>query len=224
MWLISSALEMQGILFGDLKGGLSQESDAFARYAKTIKRRCEAYIRPVLYKFLLIIFTVLGIEEHPKFSFKRLDEDEENKKKIEGIANMSNALSKIQEDGVISKYQYAKTLRNFANDNVINIEFSDEILNKLKLEEEQAILDTIKEIGTKRKLSPRTRPDGSVDINNPFGRGSRSVPDLPPAEEEGGNLEESEEKVEATSQPDEGEIRNENNEGEGGSQGLESQE
>lgn len=210
MWLISSALEMQGILFGDLKGGLSQESDAFARYAKTIKRRCDAYYRPVLYKLLKIIFLVEGIEESPDFDFDSLDKEEENKKKIESISGLSNMLSKIEEDGVISKYQYAKTLKNFINDNVINLDFSDELLNKLKLEEQQAILDTIKEIGSKRKLEINTGSDGSVNMLDPFKRTSAQN-EIPVQEET------VEEKVEVEEPVDEGENNNENSTGESGS-------
>ena len=175
MWLISSALEMQGILFGDLKGGLSQESDAFARYAKTIKRRSDAYYRPVLYKFLKIIFIVEGISESPDFDFDSLDKFEDNKKKVESIKQMADMLSKIEEDGIISKFQYAKTLKNFINDDVINLEFSDELLNKLKLEEEQAILDTIAELGKKRGINPNHNPGGQIDLMNPFGGSKQSA-------------------------------------------------
>lgn len=175
MWLISSALEMQGILFGDLKGGLSQESDAFARYSKTIKRRCDAYYRPVLYKFLKIIFIVLDIDENPDFDFDSLDKEEENKQKITTINDLSNALGKLEEDGIISKYQYAKTLKNYINDGVINLDFSDELLNKLKLEEEQAILDTIKDIGTKRHVEPNLNENNQVDLLHPFGEREENI-------------------------------------------------
>jgi len=174
MWLISSALEMQGILFGDLKGGLSQESDAFARYAKTILRRSDSLFRPVLYKFLKILFIVLDYDEAPDFDFNSLDKAEENKRKVASLSDLSNMLSKLTEDGIISTYQYAKTLKNFMNDDVINLEFSDELLNKLKLEEEQAILDTIKDIGKKRDRAPNMDLHGNINMNNPFGEVSQT--------------------------------------------------
>lgn len=182
MWLISSALEMQGILFGDLKGGLSQESDAFSRYAKTILRLCDSLYRPVLYKFLKIVFINLGYEESPDFDFNSLDSNEENKKKIGTLADLSNALGKLTEDGVISKYQYAVTLRDFMNKDVINLDFSDELLNKLKLEEEQAILDTIKDIGKKRDRSPNLDRSGNIDMSNPFGEVSAPISTTPSLE------------------------------------------
>lgn len=214
MWLISSALEMQGILFGDLKGGLSQESDAFARYSKTIKRRCDAYYRPVLYKFLKILFIVNGIDENPDFDFDSLDKLEDNKKKISGISDLANLLSKIEEDGIISKYQYAKTLKDFINDDVINLEFSEESLNKLKLEEEQAILDTIKDIGTKRHVSPNVTPEGGIDLRRPFEKSSSvnmiSSPEETVEEEVDEKIEEENDKL------DEGETVNGESAGESG--------
>lgn len=205
MWLISSALEMQGILFGDLKGGLSQESDAFHRYSKTIKSRSETYFRPVLYKLIKILYIVEGIDDNPDFDFDSLDKEEENKKKVEAIKSLSDMLAKIEEDGIISKYQYAKTIKNFMNDEVINLEFSEELLNKLKLEEEQAILDTIKEIGTKRKVDPNKKANGQIDLLNPFGSTQNNTSSTPVEEPE------EEEPEEESSEPEKNEGENLNN-------------
>lgn len=218
MWLISSALEMQGILFGDLKGGLSQESDAFSRYAKTIKRRCDAYFRPVLYKLLKVLFLVHGMQESPDFDFDSLDKAEENKKKIEGIKSLADMLSKIEQDGVISKYQYAKTMKNYINDEVINLDFSDELLNKLKLEEEQAILDTIKDIGVKRHASLRTKPDGSIDQLDPFETSSPSEASEPTTEPMAESTSEPT-PSEQTPEPESGEAPAPETEGENGNPG-----
>lgn len=176
LWLVSAALEMQGILFGDLKGGLSQESDAFHRYSITIKRRCDAYYRPALYKLLKVLFLVNGMEESPDFEFDSLDKQEENDKKVTSVGKLADVLSKIEQDGVISKYQYAKALKNYLNADAINLEFSEPIMNKLKLEEEQAILDTIKDIGAKRHVEPRVGSGGSIDLSNPFGTESEPAP------------------------------------------------
>lgn len=205
MWLISSALEMQGILFGDLKGGLSQESDAFARYAKTIKRRCEAYFRPALYKLLKVLFIVCGIQEAPDFDFDSLDKDEDCKKRIGTISELANLLSKMMADGVISKYQYARVIKDFVNDGAMNISFSDELINKLRLEEEQAILDTIRDIGVKRHREPALNPDGSVNQIDPFGSASAAIPSAPieaePAEEIGEPAEPAEQAPEGQPEP-----------------------
>ena len=169
MWLISAALEMQGVLFGDLKGGLSQESDAFARYAKTIKRRCDAYYRPALKKLLKIIFLTFGWEESPVFDFESLNKIEESKQMMQAAGDLARLLDQMMTGGIISKYQYAKTMKGFLNTGSVSLDFSEELMNKLRLDEEQAILDTIKEIGVKRHEEPRRNERGGIDMVNPFG-------------------------------------------------------
>lgn len=174
MWMISAALEMQGVLFGNLKGGLSDESDAYRRYSDTIYNRCEAWFRPVLYKFLTILFIVYDIKddkgkyEKPDFDFEYLDKFERNKNKVEAIRGVGDMLSKFEQDGIISKYQYAITVKDYVNSDKLNLSFSEEILNKLKLEEEQAILDTIKDISKKRKKAIDYDDQGRINMSSPF--------------------------------------------------------
>lgn len=145
MWLISAALEMQGILFGDLKGGLSQESDAFKRYAKTILGRCDSLVRPVMNKFLKICFAVYDIKGDVDFSFNSLNKEEENNEKINAINGLVSMLSSINDRGLISKYQMALSIQDFMNKGSINIAFTEEQLNKLKLEAQKELLSSIKE-------------------------------------------------------------------------------
>lgn len=174
MWMISAALEMQGVLFGNLKGGLSEESDAYRRYSDTIHNRCDAWYRPVLYKFLTILFIVYDIKdehgryEKPDFDFEYLDKFERNKNKVDAIKGVAEMLSKLEQDGIVSKYQYAVTVRDYTNGDNLNLSFSDEILNKLKLEEEQAILDTIKDISKKRDKKIAYNEQGQVNMSSPF--------------------------------------------------------
>src|SRR5699024_9386243 len=80
MWQISAAVEMQGVLFGDLKQGFSNDVDALERYDETINGRCESYLRPVYEKFLGLLFQLEGIEDKVEFTFdslliKKQDED-----------------------------------------------------------------------------------------------------------------------------------------------------
>lgn len=147
MWLVAAALEMQGVLFGDLKGGLSQESDAFHRYSVTIANRCDSYFRPVLQKLLTVLFLSYGIDEAPEFEFRPLDQDTVNDQKTSSIQNYANMLETLLSQGVISKYQAAISLRNFINDNTISIDFSDIQLNRLRYEEEAEILAAYKTAG-----------------------------------------------------------------------------
>lgn len=147
MWLVAAALEMQGVLFGDLKGGLSQESDAFHRYCVTIMNRCDSYYRPVLQKLLYVIFLMHGIDEMPDFEFRPLDQDEINAARTTAIQNYGNMLETLTGQGVISKYQAAVSLQNFINNNSVNIDFSELQMNKLKFEEEAEILVAYKTAG-----------------------------------------------------------------------------
>lgn len=172
MWLISAALEMQGILYGDLKGGLSQESDALKRYAITIKNRCNEFFRPVLNKFLKILFIVYDVKGSPDFDFISLVKDEENKDKVTSIRELSSMLNELVNNGIISKYQYAMSIKNYINNDAIDINIDDNMLGVLKLEEEQTILDSIDVIGKKHPTAKINRPTFS---NNPFVSETESI-------------------------------------------------
>lgn len=167
MWLISAALEMQGILYGDLKGGLSQESDALRRYAITIENRCNTYYRPVLQKLLMVLFAIYNIEGTVDFDFNSLVIQEENKDKMDAINTYQNVLGGLIDKGIISKYQAAISIQNLMNKDIIDIQFTEENLNRLKLEEEYQILETIKNCGKGRTtgsdiVEGQFGPDGNV--------------------------------------------------------------
>lgn len=169
MWLISAALEMQGILYGDLKGGLSQESDALRRYAITIENRCNSYYRPVLHKLLMVLFAMYGIESTVDFDFNSLVVQEENKEKMGAINEYQNVLGGLIDKGIISKYQAAVSIQNLMSKDIIDIQFTEENLNRLKLEEEYQILETIKNCG-------KTRNTGSDIVSSQFGA-SEDIPE-----------------------------------------------
>lgn len=147
MWLISAALEMQGILYGDLKGGLSQESDAFKRYAVTINNRCNTYVRPIIQKFLIVCSYIYEIKGPIDFDFNSLIKKEENNEMMTAVNNYVELLGKLNEMGIISKYQTALSIKNFMENDVVNINFTEENLEALKLEEEYQILETLKNAG-----------------------------------------------------------------------------
>lgn len=147
MWLVAAALEMQGVLFGDLRGGLSQESDAFHRYCVTIENRCNSYFRPVLQKLLTVLFAMYRVDDTPDFDFDPLDKNVQNAEKTSAIQNYAQMLGTMLEQGTISKYQAAVSLRDYINGGNINIEFNDLQLNKLRYEEQAEILAAYKTAG-----------------------------------------------------------------------------
>lgn len=131
MWLISSALDMPGILFGELKGGLSQESEAMERYDDVIQGRCESYVRPIYEKLLKVLYIMEGINEKPEFTFNSLLMKKQDKERIEGIQNFVQLCSQLLGDGVITTKQYAKALQTYSNNGTVDFGLTDEVINKL---------------------------------------------------------------------------------------------
>ena len=147
MKLIGAALEMPGILFGDLDGGFSADIQAMSRYSITIKNRADTYFRPVLYKFLKILFIMYDIKGTVNFEFNSLTQIDDNNKKVESIQKYGQVMNEFVNNGIISRYQMALSLKDFIQKGAINIQFSEEQLQKLKIEEEMDILKTYEKAG-----------------------------------------------------------------------------
>ena len=131
MWMIAAALEMQGVLFGDLKGGFSNDTEALERYDETINGRCETYVRPVYEKFIGMLYRIYNIDEKVEFTFNSLLMDKQDKDRIEAIMNFANMLNTLQTAGVITTRQYAEMLQTYTQKGTVDISFTDEQLKKL---------------------------------------------------------------------------------------------
>lgn len=132
MWLISSALEMQGVLFGDLKNGFSVDSTALERYDDTINGRCETYLRPVYEKFLRVCYNMLGIRESVEFTFNSLLTREKTEKQVEDLGRFQTLCSSMLSDGIITPVQYAKAMQTYAANGTIDFGFDDDAYAKLE--------------------------------------------------------------------------------------------
>lgn len=143
MWLISAAIEMPGILFGELKGGLAAESEALERYDETILNRCENYYRPVLTKLISLLYKKFGIDEAVEFSFNSLLLKKHDREKMEGLKYYQELLSALLQDGVITTKQYAQSIMNYTQNNTIDLSFTEEELKELenRTEEEMENID-----------------------------------------------------------------------------------
>ena len=141
MWLISSALEMQGVLFGDLKQGFSNDESALERYDETINNRCESYLRPVYEKFLGLLFKLEDIEDKVEFTFNSLLIDKHNKDNMEGMKSYIDLLSQMLGDGVLTVQQYAKAAQMYATDGIVDFGLTDEAINDLKDKVEEEMED-----------------------------------------------------------------------------------
>ena len=147
MWLISAALEMQGVLFGDLKQGFSNDTDALARYDETINNRCESYVRPIYEKLLSLLYKIYDIDEKVEFEFKSLIVDKQESDQMERLNTFVDLSDKLLNSGVIDLQQYAKSLKQYTTNHVVDYDLTDEKINNLKntMEEEFEGIDLSEE-------------------------------------------------------------------------------
>ena len=132
MWQIAAAVEMQGVLFGDLKQGFSNDVDALQRYDETIQNRNESYFRPVLEKLLTTLYKMYQINAHVDFNFNSLLVKKQDEDKMNGLNKFIDTLSKLLGDGVINIAKYATILNNYSQNGKINFEFSEHEIEELK--------------------------------------------------------------------------------------------
>ena len=131
MWLISAALDMQGVLFGDLKNGLSSDSEALERYDETINGRCENYLRPVYEKLFKVFYILCDIDEKVEFSFNSLLMKRQNEKRMEDIGTFVDLCDKLMNAGIISPKQYGKALNKYLKKDIVDFDLSDADIDKL---------------------------------------------------------------------------------------------
>lgn len=138
MWQISAAVEMQGVLFGDLKQGFSNDVDALERYDETINGRCESYLRPVYEKFLSILFQLEGIEDKVEFTFDSLLVKKKDEGRIQGLRSFVDLCAILQDAGVLTPKLTGQALVKYVNKGIIDFGLTQEELDKLddKFEEE----------------------------------------------------------------------------------------
>lgn len=132
MWLISSALEMQGILFGDLKNGFSVDENALERYDETINGRCESYLRPVYTKFLSMLYKIHGYEETVDFMFNSLVMKKHDDEHMESVSKFVELAQRLLDSGVIDTAEFARALQTYTSRNVIDFGLTDDKIEKLK--------------------------------------------------------------------------------------------
>lgn len=143
MWLISAALEMQGVLYGDLKQGFSNDTEALERYDETINNLNENYFRSCMQKLLSVIYRWKSIDEQVSFEFGSLIKGKQDKDRIEGIKDFQQLLSGMLQDGVLTLKQYAVAMKNYAEKGIIDLGMTDEDVDKLddKIAEEMEDID-----------------------------------------------------------------------------------
>ena len=160
---------MQGILYGNLQGGLSTDTDDMGRYAITIKNRCNAYVRPVIYKFLKVMFIRYDIPGKVDFDFNSINLLEDNNKQVDSLKSLGDVLRQFKDDGIISAYQMALSLKTFIDTGTIGIAITDERLEYLKNLEEQELAKQSKSVETDRKdINNEKDIDFEEDFDKPY--------------------------------------------------------
>ena len=143
MWLIASSLEMQGILFGDLKGGFSNDTEALERYDEVIQCRNESYTRPIYEKLINVLYKMKGINEKVDFEFNSLLIKQHDEQKVVNLTAYSTLLTELLNNGVINLKQYAKSLQTYIATGKVDLFITDADIEKLddKMEEELEGID-----------------------------------------------------------------------------------
>lgn len=141
MWQISAALEMQGVLFGDLKQGFSNDTEALERYSETIHGRCESYVRPVYEKLLKVLYVLCGINEKVEFEFNSLIREQQDERRVKSLSDFTNLCSSLLTDGIIDVKQYAKALQTYSTKGVIDFGLTDEAIEKIDEESQSEDFD-----------------------------------------------------------------------------------
>ena len=146
-----------------------------------------------------ILFIVYDIKGNLDFEFNSYIQTEENNERIESIDKYTDSLAKLNEKGIISKYQMAKSLKEYIQKNRIDIAISEEQLNRLKLEEEHELLEAYKKMG---KNAPQPNNENSFasefgedfgeDLGEDFGEGQDIEFSSPEGETSGESIEQNE--------------------------------
>lgn len=131
MWLISAALEMQGVLFGDLKSGFANDTEALERYDETINGRCESYVRPIYEKLLRVLYKMCGIEEKVEFTFNSLLMKQQNENRMENISKFVELCTRLLDAGVLTSKDFGEALNRYITKDEINFDLTKEKLDKL---------------------------------------------------------------------------------------------
>lgn len=142
MWMVAAALDMQGILFGDLKGGFSNDEVALTRYNETIENLNEAYGRPVYTKLLQIFYKLEGIKDEVEYSFNSLITTSDDER-FDDMGKLGQLLSSGIGDGYITPRLAAKTFKKYADSIGLEIDIDEKYLQQLddRIQEEDEDLN-----------------------------------------------------------------------------------
>lgn len=132
MWLVAAAVEMPGILFGDLKNGFSNDTEALERYDETILNRNEDLNRKTMEKLLRILFKKYDVKEPLEFEFNSLISKKKDEEKMNAFKSFQEVLSSLLQDGVIDTKRYAQAIVNYTTKGNIDFNLDEKYIESLE--------------------------------------------------------------------------------------------
>lgn len=144
METIAAALDMTGVLYGDMSGGFSPDNYALVRYDTTIRNKADAFYRPILQKLVEILKLKYDITSEITFEFETMIQVQEDK--LENASKVVGLLSSMIGDGYLSVEQAGQEVMKFAKEWGVGTSISEESLKKLKDDEEEISEDSMRNI------------------------------------------------------------------------------
>lgn len=140
MRLVAAALDMSGILFGDIDGGFSADEVAMERYDNVNHSNCEAYVRPVIEKLLYVIGAKYGVSKNDlSFEFNSLLMKKQDEKRLTSLESFQRIVSQLVSDGMLSVSKGAKAIQTYTQKGVIDFGIDDAEINKIEEEEKNSM-------------------------------------------------------------------------------------
>lgn len=134
METIAAALEMTGVLYGDMSGGFSPDNYSLVRYDTTIRNRANNYFRLSLKKLINVLKLMVGIEENIDFEFESMIQAQSitGLDKLEKVVDL---ISRMISDGYMTPEMGGREISKIAKEVGVGETITDEFLNKLKEED-----------------------------------------------------------------------------------------
>ena len=137
METIAAALDMTGVLYGDMSGGFSPDNYALVRYDTTIRNKADAFYRPILQKLIDIFKIKHNISSEIKFEFETMIQVQEDK--YENASKIVGLVSSMLGDGYITVEQAGREIMKFSKEWGIGDTITEESLRKLNEDNENPL-------------------------------------------------------------------------------------
>jgi len=130
MTLIAAALDMSGILYGDLEGGFSADEVAMERYDNVLHGMCDEFLTDPVTKLLTSIFAILGITEPIDFEFNSIIAKRQTKEKVEAMKDFNDMLITLQDAGILTPQKLGYAIMKYTSKGVIDLGLTDDYIKK----------------------------------------------------------------------------------------------